>query len=229
MSLDAYYRRMFDYYDGAKHNFDYNSLRRYAREGFHPFLQPIVEEARRLFAGQRLLDLACGVGNWCRALAPSAGSIVGVDLSEKLLDIARETTDVDNVSYFCDDAMTLARLPGDFDACFHFNFFNHVPHANWFRFLDTLHARVGSGKLVIMGAQKLLAIRRREILTWIDEVEDPVQSNPRGDANYHIVENTFDESLLRVVMQTRATDLRYVELPSHDNKCAAWYATYRIP
>jgi len=81
----------------------------------------------------------------------------------------------------------------------------------------------------VMGAQKLLAIRRREILTWVDEVEDPVQSNPRGQTHYYIVENTFDESLIHLILQNRARELVYRELPSPDNKCAAWYATYRIP
>jgi SAM-dependent methyltransferase len=229
MSLDLYYRRMLEYYDGAKHRYDDASLRKYAREGLHPFLQPIVEEARRVFAETRVMDLACGVGNWCRALAPSVKTILGVDLSEKLLEIAREATDAGNVSYFCDDAMTLHRVQGEFDGCFHFNFFNHVPHADWLRFLDRLHARLGAGKLVMMGAQKLLAARKKEILTWTDEVNDPVQANPRGETNYYIVENTFDEALVCVVMQGRAVDLKYMELPSPDGKCAAWYATYRVP
>jgi hypothetical protein len=51
----------------------------------------------------------------------------------------------------------------------------------------------------------------------------------RPDTNYYIVENTFDESLVNLIMQGRAIDLRYVELPSPDGKCAAWYATYRVP
>jgi 2-polyprenyl-3-methyl-5-hydroxy-6-metoxy-1,4-benzoquinol methylase len=220
---------MFEYYDGAKYKYDYDALRREARDNSFGSSTPILDHAAQFFAGLRVLDLTCGIGRWCRSLAPAVKSIVGCDISEHLLEIAREATDAANVSYVRDDAMTLSQLQGEFDGCLHFNFFNHVPRVDWLRFLDTLHARLGSGKCVMMGAQKIHAARRREILTWIDEVDDPVQSNPRGETNYYIVENTFDESLIRLIMQGRANDLEYAELTFPNGKGNTWYATYLIP
>jgi 2-polyprenyl-3-methyl-5-hydroxy-6-metoxy-1,4-benzoquinol methylase len=229
MARESYYNRMLEYYDGAKYNFDYDSLRQEAKQQEIGWMAPLYQDACQQFETLRVLDLACGIGKWCRRFAPVARSIVGCDVSEKLLAIAREATDAPNVSYQCDDAMSLTRIEGEFDACFHYNFFNHVPQADWLRFLDTLHARLGAGKLVIMGAQQLTAARRNEILTWIDELPDPVQSNPRGQTNYYIVEHTFDEPLLRVVLQNRARDLRYAELATANGKGRAWYASYRVP
>ena len=31
MTFDAYYQQMFEYYDGTKQNYDYDTLRRYAQ------------------------------------------------------------------------------------------------------------------------------------------------------------------------------------------------------
>ena len=54
---------------------------------------PRVIEAARIQRGQRVLDVACGTGVLARAVAErvgQAGSTVGVDLNEGMLDVARE-------------------------------------------------------------------------------------------------------------------------------------------
>ncbi|MDG0791066.1 methyltransferase domain-containing protein [Cohnella ginsengisoli] len=51
-------------------------------------------------AGKRVLDLGCGYGWHCRyAREQGAKSAIGVDLSEKMLERARETTDDPAISY----------------------------------------------------------------------------------------------------------------------------------
>lgn len=42
-----------------------------------------------LDAGQRLLDVACGAGRWCRAFAARGLRVTGVDLSAEMLEEAR--------------------------------------------------------------------------------------------------------------------------------------------
>jgi hypothetical protein len=81
-----------------------------------------------------------------------------------------------------------------------------------------------------MGAQQLDAASRREELTWIDDVPDPVQHNLKGGRTYYVVENTFDAALIQTIFRGRANDL-YVEVipPPAGRKCGAWYATYRVP
>ena len=52
------------------------------------------------FSGQRVLDLGCGYGWHCRYAAQNgAASVLGVDLSEKMLAVAREKTNLPNVTY----------------------------------------------------------------------------------------------------------------------------------
>lgn len=46
-----------------------------------------------------LLDIGCGTGHWCRAAAPLAGSVVGVDYNARSLEVARRSTVNENVEY----------------------------------------------------------------------------------------------------------------------------------
>jgi len=70
-------------------------------------------------AGRDVCDLGCGEGHLARALAGRGVRVVGVDLSARLLEIARaRTADAGvAVTYVCDDAQALTALPaGAFDA-----------------------------------------------------------------------------------------------------------------
>ena len=60
-------------------------------------------------AGQRLCDLACGQGILARALARRGASVVGIDLSRRMLEIARryERDEPLGVGYLHGDAQTL--------------------------------------------------------------------------------------------------------------------------
>lgn len=60
-------------------------------------------ELRKLlppFSGKRVLDLGCGFGWHCiHAAEQGASTVVGTDISEKMLTVAREKTTFPNVSY----------------------------------------------------------------------------------------------------------------------------------
>ncbi|HXM59023.1 MAG TPA: class I SAM-dependent methyltransferase [Candidatus Dormibacteraeota bacterium] len=69
--------------------------------------------------GERVLDLACGHGRIARALARRGASVVGVDLSEVLLDRARagEAEEPLGVAYLQGDVTSPVALAGErFDA-----------------------------------------------------------------------------------------------------------------
>jgi SAM-dependent methyltransferase len=59
----------------------------------------------------RVLDVACGEGYLSRFLAPlGPRTITAVDLSSRLIDVARERCETANVSFRVDDARTLATV-----------------------------------------------------------------------------------------------------------------------
>jgi ubiquinone/menaquinone biosynthesis C-methylase UbiE len=81
---------------------------------------PYLKEVQALMgevAGQRLCDLACGQGRIARYLADRGASVLGVDLSAKLLQIARhhEEAEPRGIEYLQADA---GKLQGVADAAF---------------------------------------------------------------------------------------------------------------
>jgi ubiquinone/menaquinone biosynthesis C-methylase UbiE len=74
-----------------------------------PSLQAMLPELQ----GARVLDLGCGFGWFCRwARTQGAATVLGLDVSERMLERARQTTDDDAISYRQADAETLS-LPAD--------------------------------------------------------------------------------------------------------------------
>ena len=69
-------------------------------------------------AGERVLDVACGTGNAALVAARAGASVVGVDLAERLVAVARERAAHDGVpaEFVVGDATALPAADGAFDA-----------------------------------------------------------------------------------------------------------------
>jgi SAM-dependent methyltransferase len=97
----------------------YSQLGR-SREGLDgaaewPALQAMLPEMR----GGRVLDLGCGFGWFCRwARAQGAESALGVDVSERMLARARETTQDGAIRYLRADLESLSLAPAAFDLAY---------------------------------------------------------------------------------------------------------------
>lgn len=77
-----------------------------------PTLQTLLPE----MSGMRVLDLGCGFGWFCRwAAARGATSVLGVDVSARMLERARADTDDARVSYRQDDLETIELDPAAHD------------------------------------------------------------------------------------------------------------------
>lgn len=74
-----------------------------------PAIQQILPTMRDL----RAVDLGCGYGWFCRwARDQGAAQVTGFDLSQRMLERAREMTDGDCIAYRCEDLQTL-NLPAN--------------------------------------------------------------------------------------------------------------------
>ena len=76
---------------------------------FHAWVVPIILDLAGEVRDRRVCDLACGQGIVTRRLADRGASVVGVDISEKLLEIARgyEREEPQGISYIRGDAQSL--------------------------------------------------------------------------------------------------------------------------
>jgi len=82
-----------------------------------PFTEALLEQVR-MTPDRSLLDVGCGCGALTLAAARFADSVVGIDISTPLTEVASErasTARIDNVEFVVADAQTYAFIPGTFD------------------------------------------------------------------------------------------------------------------
>jgi len=102
-----------------------------------------------LFAGRRVLEIACGTGYWTQVIASSAQSVTALDAAEETLDLARARSYATaTVEFRRGDAYSLPDLGRMHDAAFAGFWWSHVPLARLDAFLDGLAQAVAPGALV---------------------------------------------------------------------------------
>ena len=107
-----------------------------------------VLQIHRPGQGDRVLDLGCGWGTFSFALAQEVGEVVGIDFSEKSIEICRnrlEESRFDNLSFHCVDAGATGLEPDSFDAAIAADLFEHLYPDDTFRVIDESHRLLKSG------------------------------------------------------------------------------------
>jgi SAM-dependent methyltransferase len=103
----------------------------------------------KMFAGRKVLELACGTGYWTEVIAQSATEVVAVDINEEVLRIARSKKypeqRVTFVAHDCYSPPELGRRHGGLFAGF---WWSHVPLDRLDGFLETATRAVAPGALI---------------------------------------------------------------------------------
>ena len=109
-----------------------------------PMLRSMLPE----MSGLRVVDLGCGYGWFCRwAREQGAREVLGLDISEKMLERARTATDDEGIAYRRADLEALALPEASFDLAYSSLAFHYVEDAE--RLYRTVHdALVPGGRLV---------------------------------------------------------------------------------
>jgi ubiquinone/menaquinone biosynthesis C-methylase UbiE len=111
--------------DGNQEEREYYSLNRRVYSKFAPFYDVVVfpiKKLRRevvampqLQPGAKVLDVATGTGAQARAFASIAGDVIGIDISEPMLRIARRKSRFTNLKFEQADATALPFPDASFD------------------------------------------------------------------------------------------------------------------
>ena len=98
---------------------------------------PTIQQVLPAMADLRVVDLGCGYGWFCRwARDQGAAQITGLDLSQRMLERAREMTDGDGIEYHREDLQALNLPANSCDLVYSSLALHYLPE------LDTLFARV---------------------------------------------------------------------------------------
>ena len=94
----------------------------------------------------RVLDFGCGAGRLSQALAPHAGEVVGVDVSEPMLATARRLNTRPNCRFVLNDATDLAQFEtGSFDLVYTSLVLQHLPRPLIEGYLAEFHRVLAPG------------------------------------------------------------------------------------
>jgi len=103
------------------------------------------------FAGRRVLEIACGTGYWTQHLAREAREMVGLDINDETLEIARsKALPPGRVTLTIADAYAPPDDLGQFDGAFAGFWWSHVPIRDRRRFLEGLNRRLAPGAKVAL-------------------------------------------------------------------------------
>jgi ubiquinone/menaquinone biosynthesis C-methylase UbiE len=161
------------------------------------------------FAGMRVLDVSCGTAFWTSAFSSSAKSVVGCDINEEVLDIARQKAwHGAHVNFIKADSYVLPKFERSFDAAFSGFWWSHIPKKKLPEFLIGLHR-------CLEGGAKVVFIDNRYVegsstpLSRTSADGDTFQTRRLSDGSVHEVLKNFptSEELLESVasLSERAT------------------------
>jgi ubiquinone/menaquinone biosynthesis C-methylase UbiE len=162
-----------------------------------------------IFAGRRVLEVACGTGYWTQFFAPASQSVLAIDAAAETLRIARGRVPLDKVELRVGDAYALPVAPASCDAAFAGFWWSHVPRARIAAFVHGLHAALQPGAKVVLidnrfvpGSSTPIAERDAEGNTY--------QARPLANGSVHrILKNFPTREELSASVAGVAQDLRY--------------------
>ncbi|MCC2972105.1 class I SAM-dependent methyltransferase [Massilia sp. IC2-476] len=166
-----FYTAIADHYDAQFHD--------ETDEDRQDDLEDMAEQVADLMRGHTVLELGCGTGFWTDAIAETAESVLATDISEAMLEVAREHGQgLENVRYRVVDALNLPGDLGKFTAVFAGFLWSHFKKEEQDAFLAGLRARIGKDALLVIiddvyveGASPTIARTDAQGNTWAQFVD----------------------------------------------------------
>lgn len=185
-------------------------------------IKTLAEMLGSAFAGQDVLEVACGTGYWTQIIAGSAKSIVATDINTEVLDIARgKDYGACRAEFVQADAYVSVCTASGFTAGFHGFWWSHIPIQRIADFLASFHSALPDGAPVVVVDNAYVEgsstpISRR------DEDGNTHQMRRLQDGSQHeVLKNFPTPSELRARMEPCAEDVQVIQLEYY------WILLYR--
>lgn len=130
----------------AKRAAEYERI--YAKPERQADLAALRARIRKLLAGRKVLELACGTGYWTDVFAAGAAQVTALDVNEEVLAIARSKENAARVEFVRGSAWNIPDYGRRHDALFAGFWWSHVLLEDLDRFLAHAVAAVAPGALI---------------------------------------------------------------------------------
>lgn len=137
--------KLADYY--AQRAAEYERI--YAKPERQADLGALKARIGNMFAGRKVLELACGTGYWTEVMAARAAQVTAIDINEEVLQIARaKTYPAQRVAFVRGDCHAPPDTGRGHNALFAGFWWSHVPLQELDAFLERATAAVAPGALI---------------------------------------------------------------------------------
>jgi SAM-dependent methyltransferase len=187
-------------------------------------LEALANTMVKTLSSRRVLEIACGTGFWTEIVAKVAKHVVAVDISEKMLTVARKRRIRNvNVEYIHGDAYALGEIPGEFDGGLANFWFSHIPKARIDEFLYRFHEKLGSTAVVFMADNVYIPGIGGQLITK-HGIEDTFKLREGSNGSKHeVLKNYYNRDTLMRLLASKTVDLK-----AHEVKYF-WWVKYMVP
>lgn len=149
--------------------------------------------------GGRVLEVACGTGQWTQHLVGRFADVTALDTSADALAIARLRAPA-GVRWVREDVFRFGS-EAPFDLVFAAFWLSHVPWSEWPRFWSRLAALLAPGGVVVCVDETAAGLAGKE--TWSPETEDVVTRSVADGRTFQVAKLRLDP----VTVTSRLADL----------------------
>lgn len=168
---------------------------------------------QEIFTEKQVLEIACGTGFWTEKIAKTASSILGTDINETVLDIARKKDFSEKqVSFELADIYNFP-IQEKFESLFGGFIWSHILLQDLDKFLSTVNSLVSPGATVVFMDNNYVEGSNHVITNW-DELGNSFQTRKLEDNTSHLVLKNFPtETFLRDKLKDISGDIKFFNLP----------------
>ena len=202
--MNAYYEKVAPLHDSFM---GYTS-----NEAMEGLLRPIIEWVEPFIRGKRVLELACGTGNWTQVLSKRALSVTAADQSQSYLSIARSKDFAGhNVTFLRADAYSLESVGGTFEAAFAADWWSHIPLDCITGFVAGIVRKLLPGSSIVI-LDMLPGPSLDAMFSHYDENGNGIHRRRFEDGTeFEVVKNFPKEEELLEVFEKYSSDMEYRE------------------
>jgi len=207
----------------------YYSRRAFEYENIYekPERQDDLETLKRLvinsLQNKSVLEIACGTGYWTKIISNSAHSIVAIDSSKEVLDIARSKSyQKSNVDFINDDALSLSKIKNIFNSAFCGFWLSHVHRKKIESFITNLHTKLKPGSVVVMIDNNYVEDSSTPV-SRKDEAGNTYQLRKLEDGSkYEVMKNFYLENDLKNIFKNCSSNFEIINLKYY------WMIKYNV-
>ncbi len=176
-----------------------------------------------IFAGENVLEVACGTCYWTQFIARTALAILGIDCCAEVIEIAQQKDYGGCDVRFCEcDAYSLSNVTGEFTAGFCGFWWSHIPRKRLCEFKEVFHSRLTDGSLVVLLDNRFVQ-GESTVISRRDEDGNTYQMRKLSDGTeYEVMKNFPSEAELRKSLEGCSKDVEYTNLDYY------WLAKYIV-